>query len=81
MLLCMRTTIDIPDPLFRAAKQRAADEGISLREVVLRALQLQLGGARRPGYRFRWRVERGHVQPGVDVTDRDALFDLMDGRA
>jgi hypothetical protein len=77
----MRTTIDIPDPLFRAAKQRAADEGVSLREIVLRALQRQLGGARRTGYRFRWRTEKGRLLPGVDLNDRQSLYDVMDGRA
>ena len=81
MLLCMRTTIDIPDPLFRLAKQRAADEGVSLREIVLRALQRQLGGTRRTGYRFRWRTEKGRLLPGVDLNDRRSLYDVMDGRA
>lgn len=81
MLLCMRTTIDIPDPLFRAAKQRAADEGVSLREIVLRALQLQLGATRRTGYRFRWRTEKGRLLPAVDLNDRQSLYDVLDGRA
>ena len=80
MLLCIRTTIDIPDPLFRAAKQRAADEGVSLREIVLRALQRQLGGTRRRGYRFRWRTEKGKLLPGVDLNDRQSLYDVLDGR-
>jgi len=81
MLLCMRTTIDIPDPLLRAAKQRAADEGVSLREVVLRALQLQLGGAHPARYRFRWRTEKGRLLPGVDLADRQSLYDVLDGRS
>jgi len=80
MLLCIRTTIDIPDPLFRAAKQRAADEGVSLREIVLRALQRQLGGTRPTGYRFRWRTEKGKLLPGVDLNDRQSLYDVLDGR-
>ena len=42
----MKTTLDIPDPLFREAKMIAAREGITLRAVVTRALQaeLQRGG-------------------------------------
>lgn len=79
MLLCMRTTIDIPDPLFRAVKQRAAAEGVSVREIVLRALQLR--GPRRTGYRFRWRTEKGRLLPGVDPNDRRSLYDVLDGRA
>lgn len=81
MLLCMRTTLDISDELLRAAKKKAADEGRPLRELVESALRSYLG--RQPksqGYRLKWRTERGRVQPGVRLDDRDALFDLMDGR-
>jgi Arc/MetJ family transcription regulator len=81
MLLCMRTTIEISDELLRQAKRRAADEGTPLRRVVESALRAYLGG--RPHnrkYRLRWRSERGRIQPGVCLEDRDALFDLMDGR-
>jgi hypothetical protein len=38
----MKTTIEIPESLFRQAKARAALEGLSLREMVLRGLQLAL---------------------------------------
>jgi len=27
-----------------------------------------------------WTVERGTLQTGVNLDDRNALFDLMDGR-
>jgi len=77
----MRTTIEINDDLFRKAKHRAADEGASLRQVVENALRVYLaerGSAK--SYRFRWRTESGRLQPGVRLDDRDALFDLMDGR-
>jgi hypothetical protein len=38
----MKTTIEIPEKLFRQAKSRAALEGLSLRELFLRGLQLAL---------------------------------------
>ncbi len=38
----MKTTIEIPEKLFRKVKARAALEGISLREFVLRGLQLAI---------------------------------------
>ncbi len=77
----MRTTIDINDVLFRAAKRQAAARGTSLREVVETALRLHLGKAKgAAGYTLRWQTESGRLQPGVDLTDRDALFDIMDGR-
>ena len=81
MLLCMRTTIEINDQLFRAAKRQAADRGTSLREVVDAALRQHLGKTKGPsGYALQWATETGKLQAGVDLTDRDALFDLMDGR-
>jgi hypothetical protein len=38
----MKTTIEIPEKLFREAKARAAMEGLSLREFFLRGLKLAL---------------------------------------
>jgi hypothetical protein len=78
----MRTTIEISDTLFRKAKSRAAEEGVTLREIVERALRghLEPAASRKPGYRLRWRTERGRLRPGVDLADRDVLFDLMEGR-
>lgn len=73
--------MDIPDPLFRLAKQRAVEEGVPLREIVARALRLQLGGPLKPAYHFRWRVEKGRLLRGVDVNDRQALYDVLDRRA
>ncbi len=81
MLLCMRTTIDLSDDLFRRAKKQAADEGIPLRSLVEDALRRYLNGSSgQADYRLDWKAGRGKLQPGVDLTDRDALFDLMDGR-
>lgn len=77
----MRTTLEINDELFRRAKRRAADEGATLRQVVESALHHYLGGgSRRPPYRLRWSAEAGRIQAGVRLDDRDALFDLMEGR-
>ena len=38
----MKTTIEVPDPLFRAAKVAAAQEGKSLREFFTEALRQRL---------------------------------------
>jgi hypothetical protein len=77
----MRTTIEIGDELLRQAKRRAADQGASLRAVIEAALRAYLSPRRGPrGYRLRWRSEHGRLQPGVRLDDREALFDLMDGR-
>jgi hypothetical protein len=77
----MRTTVDISDEVFRQAKKTAADRGVPLRQVVEEALRQYLGsGGHRVGYELQWRTESGRLQPGVRLDDRDALFDLMDGR-
>ena len=38
----MKTTLEIPDPLFRRAKSRAAERGQTLNELVTEALQEKL---------------------------------------
>ncbi len=38
----MKTTIEIPDPLFRKAKSRAAERGQSLKQLVAEALRDKL---------------------------------------
>jgi hypothetical protein len=40
----MKTTIEIPDPLFRKAKSTAAERSQSLKEFVTEALQEKLAG-------------------------------------
>ena len=81
MLRCMRTTLEISDELLRRAKRRAADEATTLRQVVEAALRRYLGGRSSEGrYEFRWRTEKGRILPGVRLDDRDALFEIMEGR-
>jgi hypothetical protein len=78
----MRTTLDIRDALLAAAKRRAAEKGTTLTAVVEDALAAALLPARRKGepYRLEWKVHRGKLLPGVDVSDRDRLLDVMEGR-
>jgi hypothetical protein len=80
MLVCVRTTLDITDELFRQAKKRAADDGVPLRRVVEDALRGYLSARpRNAAYRFRWRTTKGEAAPGVDLDDRKSLYDIMDG--
>jgi hypothetical protein len=73
--------MDLADELLRRAKKRAAEEGIPLRDVFEAALRRYLSGRPNGGnYRLRWTTAQGRLQPGVKLDDRDALFDLMDGR-
>lgn len=42
----MRTTVDIPDPVYRRLKSAAAQRGCSVKELVLRGVRAELEGAR-----------------------------------
>ena len=70
----------IEDGVFRQLKKKAAEEGKTLQavanELLRRALTLQVRG----GFRLRLQGWNATEQPGVDILDRDKLFDLMDGR-
>ena len=82
MLLCMRTTLEISDEIYRQLKRKAADEGATVRQLVENALRIYLGKPKvRKGYQLHWRPERGRILPGVRLDDRDTLFDIMDGRS
>lgn len=83
MLLCMRTTLDLNDDLLRRAKSLAAKRGVPLRRIVEDAIREFLRSRSvgpGPRYRLRWSTERGRIQPGVRLDDRDTLFDVMEGR-
>ena len=43
----MKTTLEIPDPIFRRAKSVAAQRGIALRAFVTEAVEEKLAGAAR----------------------------------
>ena len=52
----MRTTVEIPDDLFRKAKAHAALKGIMLKDLVVSALRKELARSNPPrkGYRVRF---------------------------
>lgn len=77
----MRTTLDLDDHLLREAKKLAAERGQTLTSFVEDALRdaVQGTGDAEP-FRLRWKTVRGTGRPRVDPADRDALYDLMEGR-
>lgn len=78
----MKTTLDLHDATLQAAKSRAAAEGMTLTAFVEDALRARL--APRPAssepFRLKLKTVRGTTKPAVDVSDRNALYDFMDGR-
>ncbi len=47
----MRTTVEIPDSLFRRAKSQAAREGVSLKTLLVRAVENELAREGTPAAR------------------------------
>lgn len=79
----VKTTLEIPDPLFRKVKSRAAERGQTLKDFVVEALQARLAGstggpAGQPpwmagfGKLKRLRAETARIQSLIDA-DLDAL--------
>jgi hypothetical protein len=76
----MKTTFDLPDDLFVAAKKRAAEERVSLRDLVARGLRTQLAGRSRTKRRkavIRWVTVEGGLPDGMDVSNRDTMHDRL----
>ncbi len=75
----MKTTLNIDDLVMRSLKHEAARQGRTMSEMVETALRLLL---RTPGKRQRLaplpRFRGGGTF--VDVSDRDALYEAMEGR-
>ena len=71
----------IEEPVLRALKKKAAAEGTTL-QAVTNALLRQALDARSQlrGGKLELRGHRAELRAGVDLLDRDKLFDLMDGR-
>jgi hypothetical protein len=74
----MKTTIELPDELFVAAKKRAAELRCSLKTLIERGLRHELRQPRRTARpkrrRIRWVTVRGGFPPGMDVADRESMY-------
>lgn len=81
----MKTTIEIPDTLFRKAKAKAAERGQTLKEFVNEALQAKLAaktGKAHPGEPA-WMQGFGKLRRLRKETERiqtriDATFDVIE---
>jgi hypothetical protein len=76
----MKTTIELPDALFVAAKKRAADERRPLRDLVAQGLRAQLQRPVRSAREARpieWVTVKGGLPAGMDVADRDAMHNRL----
>lgn len=80
----MKTTIELPDDLFIAAKRRAAEDRSTLRAIVERGVRAQLqrpvGRTRAARSAIRWVTVDGGLPPGLGVQDRAAMHDWLRAR-
>jgi hypothetical protein len=73
----MRTTVDIPDALYRELKGKAASEGRSVKELILRSVEQELKNRRR---RTKGRVSLPIVRskrPGSLDLDNAKIFEII----
>jgi hypothetical protein len=76
----MRTTLSIDTNLLRSAKKKAQQLGLTLGELVERALRRELERPARPTARPEIPVFRGGtgVRPGVDASSMRGLLEALD---
>lgn len=71
----VRTTVDIPDPLYRELKAKAATEGRSVRELVLRAVRVDLQPSQKVKTRKAPVIKS--TSPGSLLLDNDKIFEII----
>lgn len=72
----MRTTVDIPDPTYRELKVRAAQQGCSIKALILRGVEKEL----RPQARRRGRVRPPLVhskKPGTLALTNEQIYEII----
>lgn len=72
----------LDDGILKELKKRAAAEGRTVQAVANDLLRQALARRGEAGKRFVLKLQgwQATEQPGVDIVDRDKLFDLMNGR-
>ncbi len=74
----MRTTVDIPDETYRELKIKAVREGTSVREIVLRGIERELGPAETPPTRKKFQVPViCSAQPGTLHLTNEEIDDIL----
>jgi len=79
MLICMRTTLNLPDALVEQAKERAAEEGRTLTSLIEEGLRQVL--AEEPAPRERQPLPTVGGRGGrqlIDLEDKEALWEILD---
>ena len=75
-----RITLTIDDQLLRELKKKATEEGRTLQAVANDLLRRSLSNLPTKPYKLQLQGWKAAEQPGVDLLNRESLFDLMDRR-
>lgn len=74
----MRTTVDIPDPIYRALKSRAAAEGGTVKQLLVRGAEVILNErTARPVKRLSQPLLSGGEPGSLELTN-EMIYDLLD---
>jgi hypothetical protein len=74
----MRTTIDLPDPLFRVVKSLASEKGISLKDFFTEALQRAVSQPPSRGHRMDLPPVRSVGGKRIPVRSNSQLAELLE---
>lgn len=73
----MRTTVDIPDPVYRRLKAKAAEQGCSVKQLVVRGVEKELGAlAPRRQKRIHLPIVRSR-EPGALALSNEQLYEII----
>lgn len=72
----MRTTVDIPDPIYRELKGKAAKEGHSVKELILRSVERELKNRGRRTRRVSLPIVPSK-RPGTLELDNAKIFEII----
>ncbi len=65
----MRTTVDIPDPVYRKLKAKAAERGCTVKQLILRGVEMELGEGGAKKGRVRLPLVRSNNPGSLHLTN------------
>jgi len=71
----MRTTVDIPDPIYRKLKAKAASQGRSVKELILRGVEKELEPPQKRK-RVNFPVLRSK-EPGTLTLTNEQIYEII----
>jgi hypothetical protein len=72
----MRTTIDIPDPLYRKLKAKAAENGCSMKELILRGVEEGFNRERPKRRRIKLPILKSRRPGSLHITNEE-IYEII----